>query len=679
MAIKKEQQFYDSEKIGEAISALTSPKEPFEIRIVPTSKSKKVISGYFDDTETLLKALETINLKQSNIYITLGTIKPELMSREQSNRFIQGAATTSDNDMVGYKWLLIDLDPKRVSGVSSSEEELQAAFALAKQIKEYLSSIGFSNPLRGISGNGAHLLYKVSLLNTQENRDLVENVLKSLDALFSNEKVDVDTSTFNPSRVSKLYGTLAQKGTSKADRPHRMSRLLNPLEPIGITDKAYLEKLVADVVPKEEAPQQYNNYKPTTFDVKEWLDKHGVSYTEKSYKNGLKLVLDECPFDHSHKAPDSAVFVHGDGALGFKCLHNSCSGKGWKDLRVLLEPTAYEKKVDNHIEEGWKKHNRDKVEIQPDAPMFETAEIIFNRRAPEREFIRTGIHKLDEKLRGLEKGKVSVLTGLRGGSKSTILSQIALQAADDGHTVVCYSGELSDKSFLNWFFLQAAGRGHVEEGKHKGFYEVPRNIQESIAKWLGDRFYLYNNNYGHKWERLVDDLSKQVESVKADLLIIDNLMTVDISSYNVADKYEAQTKFIQSLSAMAKRTNCHVLFVAHPRKANGLLRIEDISGTSNLTNYVDSAFIVHRVNTDFKINAKAFFHWGEDAEVFASKCTNTLEIAKDRESGTSDYWIDLYFEPETKRLKNYQAEYKQYKWEISEAFNGVSIADDIDF
>jgi hypothetical protein len=50
-----------------------------------------------------------------------------------------------------------------------------------------------------------------------------------LDALaesFDTGQVHIDTSVHNPSRISKLYGTLARKGDHTAERPHRVTRIL---------------------------------------------------------------------------------------------------------------------------------------------------------------------------------------------------------------------------------------------------------------------------------------------------------------------------------------------------------------------------------------------------------------------------------------------------------------------
>jgi hypothetical protein len=40
-----------------------------------------------------------------------------------------------------------------------------------------------------------------------------------------------------------------------------------------------------------------------------------------------------------------------------------------------------------------------------------------------------------------------------------------------------------------------------------------------------------------------------------------------------------------------------------------------------------------------------------------------LEICKDRDNGTQDKFIPLYFEPESKRLKNEPAEAFSFSWE----------------
>ena len=667
-------EFVNETEVRKAIEQLYPGGELFEVRIISSDKKKKPASGYFKSADDLLKAFNIYDLRNTNVYISLHQIQTALFSRQQSNRFVAGANTTNDFEISGYKWLFVDLDPERPSGISSSNEELQKSFELAKKVKSFLSNYGFSEPVRAVSGNGAHLLYRINLANTDENKELLEKCLKALSMLFDTDDVKVDTTNFNQSRVCKLYGTMAQKGADTPERPHRMSRLIGDVIDAQPTDKAYLEKLAAEL-PQEEIvkPSSYNNYNPGHFDIEEWLDRYGLKYNAKPWNGGIKYILDECPFDHSHKAPDSMVTKMASGAIGFKCLHNHCQNYHWRDLRLKFEPDAYEyNDNDRRIEEGYLRHNRERQEAIPalisedDSPIFQTAQMILDKAYPDPEYIKTGINKIDKALNGLEKGKITVISGLRAAAKSTILSEIMLNSIEYGNTVVCYSGELTDKSFMNWMYLQAAGKQYIKpSARFQNGYYVEDDVKKQIAAWMGEHLWLYNNNKSNKPEELLSGIYKKCIESKADLIIIDNLMAVDVKELNRSNELEAQTSFMWKLKGIAQRCNAHVILVAHPRKAMGFLRLDDIAGTGNIGNIIDNAFIIHRNNVDFRDKAATILKAvGADWMIKdGSNVTNVLEIAKDREHGTCDVFVDLYYEPESKRLKNYAAESITYGWE----------------
>ena len=123
----------------------------------------------------------------------------------------------------------MDLDPKRPADISSTDVEHQAAIELAEEIRRRLveeMNWPANAFVKADSGNGCHLAVKIDLPNDGQSKDLVERCLKALDSIFSNEKVKVDTTTHNPARIWKIYGTPARKGDSTAARPHRMARLL---------------------------------------------------------------------------------------------------------------------------------------------------------------------------------------------------------------------------------------------------------------------------------------------------------------------------------------------------------------------------------------------------------------------------------------------------------------------
>lgn len=652
----------NEKEIRKTIALMKPDNQLFEIRVI--YGNKQMHSGYFRNADDLMRGFDELrNFADCNIYITLNSLNEACYDRAQKKMFVKNAkTTTSDIDVVGYDWLMVDLDPVRPSGTSSTDAQIQKAKDKGNQIFQFMRNLGFNKPLFGFSGNGVHLLYRVRMKNNDENEKLLEKSLKTLDMLFSDEEIGVDTKNFNPARVCKLYGTLAQKGANSEERPHRMSYIIGDAEEIKVNDIKYLQKL-CELYPKEERPQKYNGYQPQDFNLEEWLGKYGLRYRKSGYAEGVKYILERCPFDSNHKGKDACIFQSRSGAIGFHCFHNSCSGKTWRDVRLLYEPDAYEKRQQEYERKIYSKPNRvqevKKIEAADGKPVFYTATDIFNMPQEEESFIKSGITLIDRKMRGLKKGYVSTVSGLRASGKSSVISEICLDCVESGNRVGVFSGELAPKNFMRWMNLQAAGKGYVEPTQFEGYYNVQRRYQKKIAEWLGKNFFLYNNEYGNNFTAILEQFEKKIEEDKLDLLILDNLMAFNIS--NLSDnKYDAQTEFVLSLQRLAKRKNVHIMFVAHPRKALGFLRLDDISGTGDLGNAVDNAFIVHRVNEDFKRLTKQMFGWKEDNELY--NATNVIEIAKDRDGGIQDFFIPLYYEKETKRLRNSVVENKIYGW-----------------
>jgi hypothetical protein len=122
--------------------------------------------------------------------------------------------------------LLIDVDAARPAGISSTEEELQAALDGTRAIRDYLDGRDWPAPLFGCSGNGAHLVYGIDLPNDQDSTLLLSSFLQSLSDRFTSDGLTVDTTVFSAARISKLYGTKVMKGDHTADRPHRYAKII---------------------------------------------------------------------------------------------------------------------------------------------------------------------------------------------------------------------------------------------------------------------------------------------------------------------------------------------------------------------------------------------------------------------------------------------------------------------
>ena len=653
----------NEQEIRKAIELLKPENGLFEIRIIA---GRYTTSGYFKDSDIAIAELKKARLgKNANVYITLNQIKNECFDRSQKNVLVENATpTTSDGDISGLCWLMVDIDPKRAAGTSSSDEQIVLSKNKTNAVYEYLRDCGWAEPLVAMSGNGVHLLYRVKLKNNSENVKLLCNCLLALNMRFADELIDVDLKTFNPARICKLYGTLSQKGSNTEERPHRMSKIVKSGSS-ETTDRSLLEKL-ADILPKEEKPAEYNNYNPRTFDLSDWIYKHGLNVREQSWTNGKKWIFDSCPFNSEHKGKDAAIIQLSNGAISFNCFHNSCSGNTWRELRMLYEPDAYNKIYErDYIKPNYKNTKYEPVAIEQKKdtsgkPVFYTINEIRALKAPDAEYIKTGIEEIDRRMRGLAKGFVSCMTGLRGSGKTSLISQISVEAADQGYRVALFSGELTPKNTYKWISLQAAGKQNVHGTQYQNYYRVNDDAEPEIAKWLNEHLFIYNNDYGNDFKKVHDHLNECVKKHKVDMIILDNLMALNINMLE-NDKYSQQSRFVQILKDFAIDANVHILFVAHPRKASGFLRLDDVGGSGDITNRVDNAFIVHRVNDDFKRLSKTMYHWSNEKDVYHAD--NVIEVAKDRFTGVQDLFITLYFCKESKRLKNYEHEHKAYQWE----------------
>jgi len=295
-------------------------------------------SGYFDDYAALARAAEALDADPSvaGIYVTLNTPNPALLARRANRiklRLSRKDATTADADILRRRWFPIDIDPVRPSGVSSTEAEHDAAIAAAERIAGYLAEQGFPEPIKADSGNGAHLLYRVDLPNDEPSTALVKGALATLDALFSNDVITVDTANHNAARIWKLYGTVSRKGDNTPERPHRRAKVLAVPEEIEIVPQDRLQHL-ASLLPREEPAK-----KAAGIDLGLWLAEHGIAVrSTKPYQGGTLYVLAECPFSSAHN--DGAFAIQfANGAVFAGCHHQTCGGgaQRWPELRGMYE------------------------------------------------------------------------------------------------------------------------------------------------------------------------------------------------------------------------------------------------------------------------------------------------------------------------------------------------------
>jgi hypothetical protein len=328
----------DATEIERTLNTLFEPGDVIELRALHNKDRKRTDAGYYDGDHAadLVAAAVKLNRLGAAVYVNLNPLNPHLLNR-YTNRIKQFAtATATDNDVIRRRWVLIDFDPRRPKDTAATDNQLDQAKATARAVFKYLRAAGWPDPVTAESGNGMHLLYRIDLPNDDDSRDVIKSILDTLAARFDTDGVSIDRSVFNASRIIKLHGTISTKGDHTPAAPWRLSRITSTPDPMGIVT---LEQLRALIPAKNPNENQRTRTAGTgeRLDVRGWLDRHGIDYHQDRHAGRDRYKLAKCPFNPDHINGEAAVFQDGAGVIGFKCQHNGCADKHWRDVRELFD------------------------------------------------------------------------------------------------------------------------------------------------------------------------------------------------------------------------------------------------------------------------------------------------------------------------------------------------------
>ena len=640
-----------------------------EIRLI--SNDGKTASGIFDNIDEIVKAIVPYT-NDWNIYYTINRLPDDVKGLPQYNKIIvRPKQTCNDNMMIARDYVCIDLDSRRLSGTNATDEQVEFTKKKANEVYQYLVNVGFNPPTVVFSSSGVHLYLKCAMQNNEKNTKLVKRFLQALSMMFTDEHTDVDEKVFNCARIMRLPSTYSCKGnTMDASRPQRLCKFVK-INENKINDVAYFEK-VAALYPEEEArPSSQNNYSLESFDLDAFIEKHNIPVTKKvEVADGTRYYLEHCLFNDQHKGHDAILFKHRNGAVAYFCFHNSCSGNDWRKVREMYEPDAYTRKSTYQPHRSFRPIKQEIVpkELQEKEEskgnVWQCLSEIEDEDRSKIVSIPSGITQYDKECCGFDKPSLSVWSGNNGSSKSTLLNQIALNAVNQGFKVAIYSGELRGKKMKRWLLYQAAGKQYNKKSSYNEYdYFTPTLVKDKIVSWLDGKLYNYNTRYSHDIEQVCLEVEKLVKEQQIDMLIMDNLSCLDIQELDGAIN-EQQKAAIKMLLRLTDNLELATHLVVHPKKSETYLRKNDVSGAKTLTDLADCVFFVHRWNQDTQKAAKEFMTDSVYYDLCDSGATNLVEVIKHREFGEAEGHIyKLYFEPESRRLKNSIAEHIHYGWE----------------
>jgi hypothetical protein len=346
----------DLAEIKRAASVLIAKgsKRVIELRAFDTPE--KTWSGYFSNL-SLATAASGLSAREDvpNVYWTLQEIDPTLLARKKNAVEGWAITTTKDENVLRYLYLPFDFDACRKSKLSSSNEEKERALELASKVRAFLSEHGIST-IFADSGNGYHLLAPIDMQVSRESTALVSNILAAAQEKFGTcrcgkdkvncGKIAIDISISNPSRILKAYGTVARKGPHTAERPWRLSKILDVPENLEVVAEESLRTLLKDLggeaaagtaTVAQPASDTWEGATPETMEA--LLAEKGIKHGPRiPYKDGFKWQLAECVFHAHHESPDSFVFLGRSGLHYFSCSHPTCPGHrggkpGWKAFK----------------------------------------------------------------------------------------------------------------------------------------------------------------------------------------------------------------------------------------------------------------------------------------------------------------------------------------------------------
>jgi hypothetical protein len=232
---------------------VVDPGTVVELRILKVIENPQyppfTVSGYFnyESLDRLAEIAMEWTGKAEGCFVTINPVREDLLARAANRVIKRPKHTTTDTEILRRTGLVIDADPVRPAGISTTQEEKELARSRLNQVVSELIRRGWPLPIVADSGNGYHARYRIDL--PSDDGGLVAQVLRAADRKFSDDLVKIDAALFNASRIIKLYGTVSRKGDPTDTRRHRWSHVIREPDEFRPVPPELLESFAAEAQP----------------------------------------------------------------------------------------------------------------------------------------------------------------------------------------------------------------------------------------------------------------------------------------------------------------------------------------------------------------------------------------------------------------------------------------------
>jgi hypothetical protein len=592
----------DADEVRRALALFADPGGGQELFSLPLGKSRTLPGS---DLSGLVRAAAELAEGSTGVYWRMNPVPPDL-----------GRAARV-GDIAHRRWFLIDVDPVKPDGLadeSATPEEKIHATMLGRDVVAWLAEEhGWPEPVFVDSGNGAQALYRVNLPADKVSQALLRKLLATLAARFDNGKAVIDRACHNATRLAKLPGTMARKGTPTADRPHRPACILAAPPEVQVVTLEQIEDVagVTPPAPPAAKPAQTNGHTNGHAESAAGFVRRATSGKRPNIMERAVAYLDACPEavsgQHGHDATLTAargvVWGFDLGAeTGFNLLwthYNPRCRPPWSEDE--LRRKAHEADtVDFNKPRGWLLNEGDdgyRPARQASPPTPKRAD--FAKIWTLTELLAQDFPPPNWVVPGMLSEGLTVLAGKPKLGKSWFALNLALTIAAGGVAFGKFHVLPGDVLYLSL------------EDRLRRIQERSRKVLHGLGVQASSRLHL-----AVEWERQgaggIEAIEKWAKSVERPTLVIVDVWT----KFRPAGKgnrnaYQQDYDDLSALKDMTDGLRMNGLLVHHCKKGKAEDALEEVSGSMGIGGATDGTIILTRARSE---NEAELFITGRDVE-----------------------------------------------------------------